>query len=289
MRPTEERTRRAFAVGATLGLVLAIGSLWQREPALGVPADAVAMVNGTPIPGSDLERALAALAADRRDPLGPAERRLVLDRLVEEELLVQRANELGLDRSDRTLRARLVTAMVDAILSDGTRAEPSAGEVAKFYHENGALFAPPARLWVRDVQVRVEGRTEEEARARALQAATRLRAGERVDTVAADLGHRPIAPLPDGPISPTQLREYLGPTVASAALRLAPGDVSEPVRGPEAFHVLQGVTREAGPPPPLTEVEDAVRDEMRRRVDADALRAYLDDLRTRATIRVREP
>jgi parvulin-like peptidyl-prolyl isomerase len=255
-----------------------------------MPADAVAIVNGSPIREADLERATAALAADRRDPLGAAERRLVLDRLVEEELLVQRASELGLDRRDRGLRSRLVTAMVDAVVTDGAHAEPTPEQVAAFYREHAAVFAQPTRLWVRDIEILVhDGRSDEEARAVAAHAAIRLRAGESFGAVAGALGDRPVAPLPDGPLSPTMLREFLGPSVAHAALQLAPGDVSEPVQSAGGFHVLQAVTRDAGTPPPLAEVEDEVRAEMRRRADDDALRAYLADLRRRATIRVREP
>jgi hypothetical protein len=124
----ETRARRGFAIGAVLGLALAMGSLLSRKNDPPMPADAVAIVNGSPIREADLERAMAALAADRRDPLGAAERRLVLDRLVEEELLVQRASELGLDRRDRGLRSRLVTAMVDAVVTDGAhRADAGAG------------------------------------------------------------------------------------------------------------------------------------------------------------------
>jgi hypothetical protein len=286
----EGRARRVFALGAALGFALAIGSLLEREPDLALPADAVATVNGIPIRGADLERAVTALAADRRDPLGPAERRLVLDRLVEEELLVQRASELGLDRRDRGLRARLVSAMVDAILADAEPPEPTAEEVAAFYREHAGLFTLPARLQVRGLAIQVgNGRSEEEARARADRAARRLRAGDDFGAVADALGDRPVAPLPDGLVSVTQLREYLGPSVALAALRLAPGDVSDPVSSSGGFHVLQGVAREAGIPPALAEVEDEVRAEMRRRADDDALRAYLDDLRRRATVRVREP
>jgi parvulin-like peptidyl-prolyl isomerase len=286
----EVRARRAFALGAVLGLALAMGSLLARKTDGTMPVDAVALVNGAPIRQADLERALAALAADRRDPPGPAERRLVLDRLVEEELLVQRASELGLDRRDRGLRTRLVTAMVDAIVADGAQVDPTPEQVAAFYRDHAAGFAQPTRLWVRDIEVLVhEGRSDEEARALAVHAAGRLRAGESFGTVADALGDRPVAPLPDGPLSPTVLREFLGPAVAHAALQLGPGDVSEPVQSAGAFHVLQAVTRDAGTLPPLTEVEDEVRAEMRRRADDDALRAYLADLRRGARIQVREP
>src|SRR4030095_3771751 len=64
------------------------------------PAKAAASVNGSLIRLEEYDRAVAAFASDRREPIGPAERRHVLDRMLDEELLVQRGVELGLARTD---------------------------------------------------------------------------------------------------------------------------------------------------------------------------------------------
>jgi len=284
------RSRAALALGAALGLALALGSILQPREKDAMPSDAVATVNGVAIRTAELERAVAALAADRRDPLAANDQRRILDRLVEEELLVQRARELGLDRRDRGLRSRLVTAMVETILADAKRADPSEDDLAAFYRDNASFFVPASRAWVRELKVEAgEGRSEEEAHDRAAEAVRRLRAGEEFAAVAAALGDRAIAPLPDGPLPAATLREYLGPTLTARALALEPGGVSDLLRGPTAFHVLQLVALERPPPPPLAAVESEIRSEMRRRADEEALRAYLDDLRRQATVVVRQP
>jgi parvulin-like peptidyl-prolyl isomerase len=108
---------------------------------------------------------------------------------------------------------------------------------------------------VRDIEILVhDGRPDDEARAVAAHAAIRLRAGESFGAVAEALGDRPVAPLPDGPPADGTAREFLGPSVAHAALQLAPGDVSEPVQSAGGFSRPQAVTRDAGTPPPLVEV-----------------------------------
>jgi peptidyl-prolyl cis-trans isomerase SurA len=137
--------------------------------------------------------------------------------------------------------------------------------------------------------VRADGtRDAADAFARAREATERLRAGEPVEGVARTLGDRDVAAPPDALLTPTKLREYLGPTPARAALELEAGQVSDPVRAPDGFHVIQVVEREASAVPPLADIEAEVRAEMRRREGDRALRAYLDRLRADADVRVVE-
>jgi len=64
------------------------------------------------------------------------------------------------------------------------------------------------------------------------------------------------------------------------------GGVTEPVRSAAGFHVLLLVQRDAATVPPLADIEDEVREEWRRRNGERALRAQLEDLRSRASVEV---
>lgn len=255
-----------------------------------VPEGAAAVVNGAIIRQSSYERALSALAQDSRDPLTEADRVHILDRLIEEELLVQRAAALGLDRTDRVVRNTLVSAMIETIVAGVGQTEPSDEEVAAFYEKNRDFFARTDRFWVRQLRFPVsrsgEGDDEDAARAKAEEAARRLREGETISLLARELGAGGVVPLPDGYLPASKLREYLGPTPARRATELQTGEVSEPVRGGSAYHVLQMVERITSPPLPLEAVESQVRAEMRRRAGDDSLRAYLDGLRADADVRL---
>jgi hypothetical protein len=57
------------------------------------------------------------------------------------------------------------------------------------------------------------------------------------------------------------------------------------VRSNAGYHVLVGLAREPGNVPPLDEIREPLRAEMRRRAGDTALRTYLDDLRRRADVR----
>jgi parvulin-like peptidyl-prolyl isomerase len=285
------RARGLLALGAALGLAAAALGLMRGGPgAAALPAGAVAVVNGEPIATETWARALAALAADRRDPLGEQDKRRVLDRLIEEELLVQRGLELGLARYDRRVRADLVSAVIDGIVAEAEDREASESELAAFYAENRDWFMRPGRLRVRRVWVATPaGADVASAEARAREAARRLRAGEPLEQVASQIGDPPVAEVPDALLTPAKLREYLGPTALRTALELDPGEVSEPVRAAGGFHVVLLTGREAEQVAPLDEIREVVGAEWRRRAGERALRSYLDRLREEGEVSARRP
>jgi hypothetical protein len=287
----ERASRRGsllLALGAAVGIGLALAQIAGQHPSAdALPAGAVALVNGAPIRSDDYERALAGLANDRRTPIGEADKRHVLDRLIEEELLLQRGIELELVRRDPRVRGDLVSTVVDGVASEASAREPSPAEVEAFYRANGELFARAGRVRARQIVVKiVPGRSEEDARLRAAAAVARLRAGEDFAVVAHELGDVDVVELPDALLPTAKLVEYLGPTAAREALDLKAGSVSEPIRSGAGYTVLDVLERDSTTVPPLADVEPQVRAELRRKAAEDALRAYLDQLRAKSDVRV---
>ena len=287
--PGSPRAVLWLALGAAAGLTAAALALLAGDANEGrLPAHAAASVNGELIRLEELDRATAALASDRREPLGEADRARVLERLVEEELLVQRGLELGLARHDRRVRGDLVAAVIELAVSQAGEREPSEAELRDFYERHRAYFARTERLWVERLFVRAGSqRSETEARTRAAEAAAQLRAGEDFAAVEAALGDPQVAPVPAGLLPPAKLREYLGPAAAQTAAALAVGETSEPLDAPGGVAVLRVLERAPGFAPPFEEVEEAVRAELLRRDGDAALRDYLEELRERAEVQLR--
>ncbi len=278
-----DRGTMLLTVGSTLGLLVAAAGLLAsgRETAGTAGRDTIARVNGVTIRADDYRRALDAVAADRRVPPDAAMRQHVLDRLIDEELLVQRGLELGLPRVDARVRRDLAAAVIDAAGATATARQPTSAELSRFYDENRGFFVRAGRVDVRQVLVPLGA---PDAETRATRAAARLRGGEDIATVRAALGADEPVPLPDGPLPPAKLADYLSPTPLRAALELPAGAVSDPVRSTDGIHVLVIVAREPDTAPPAAEIADEIRAEWERRGGERALRTQLDELRARATI-----
>lgn len=289
-RPAPARRRPLVLLigGALLGALLAAAGLSAPSGAR-LPDDVVALVNDVPIRTEDYQRMCEAVAADRREPLDAEDRQRVLDRLIEEELLVQRGLALDLPRVDRRVRADLTQTVIDGITSPAGDVAPSDEELRAFYEAHRDFFAGPGRLRVRQVFVRVAAPSDPAALARADQAAQRLRAGESIEAVQAALGDAPLVALPDALLPPAKLRDYLGPTALRRALELEIGEVGDPVRSGTGYHVLQVVEAQPDAAPALDDIRPQVLAELRRQAGAEALRGYLDELRGGATVRIREP
>jgi parvulin-like peptidyl-prolyl isomerase len=280
MKDRRSRARWLLALGAAVGIALAMAGMLAKPEAGALPAGTVARVNDSFIRGEKFERAVAALASDRRTPLTPADLRFVLDRLIDEELLVQYGLSLGLAQNDRRIRSNIVSAVIAAQVASVDGYDPSEEEVRQFYAENRNFFRPPGRLRVRSLWVRAEpARSASRALARAREAVTRLRAGEPFADVEAAYGDPQLAPVPDALLPPAKLREYVGPSALLAAEALSVGEVSEPLVAGRGVRVLLLLAKEEDEAPALEAVEAEVRNEMKRRAGDAAVRRLLDQLR----------
>lgn len=275
--------------GAVLGLLLVATNLFQEpdEPSSEPAEGAIATVNGFAIPAGAYGGAIERYALNRGGYLDGADSTFVLDSLIDEELLVQRARELGIDRNDRLVRDLMSKTVLDVVAMEAESTPPDAAAVEEFYDLNRDVFAGDPRVRVRESRWEVNSfRTVEQVRDLAMRAAERLRNGEDFQQVNREMGDRLEKPLPDQLLTPSELRRHLGAVATDRALELEAGQVSEPIRSGSSFRVLLVVEREAPDPRPLVEVEDLVRAEMRRRAHQGAIGNYLEDLRARADIRV---
>ena len=93
----EKRARLLLVAGVVAGVGLAAaGVLRSGRAAAGLPEGVVALVNGEAVSAEAFAQIEAAVIAERKGaPLDEVQRQRLLDRLVDEELLLQRGLELG--------------------------------------------------------------------------------------------------------------------------------------------------------------------------------------------------
>lgn len=249
--------RWLLIAGLLAGIVMAASGVLKRED--GLPSRAIARVNERLILRDTWLRAVAAVSSERRTPLTAADKRQILERLIDEELLAQHGVALGLVENDRRLRGQLVQQVMQTAVVAGAEREFSEAALREFYDQNQDLFTQPARLRVAASRIDAQGR----------QSAF-------------------VPPLPNAPLPPSELRTYLGPSLTRAALELRPGETSEPIAQGDGRVVLELLVREPGAAPAFESVREQVRAEMLRRADEQAVRDLLKQLREDNAVAVGE-
>jgi len=124
------------------------------------------------------------------------------------------------------------------------------------------------------------------ARGRAAAAAARVRAGERFEDVAAAVSEDASSRGAGGDlgeVSPGTVPEALERTLNA----LADNEVSEPIRGPNGWHVMRVTSRRVATPPPFEEVRDRLYAAMLNREMLRQQDIYLRELRRGAAIDLR--
>lgn len=235
---------------AVAGLALALAGA--RPPATGDVADeALAWVNERPITGAQLARAEQRLTFSGSAVTGDADRRALLQLLVDEELLLQRAEALGVLRQDPGVRKAIVRSTIDGIVQDFLANAPDRARLEQFYRERSAAFERPARLAVAALQF--------ESAAVARQALASADGDWQI--LASHIAARPVRYLPASPLPAHMLRRYLGPGPAELALSLEAGDISEPVPGAGGVYLLTVTEKVPAFTPGFDVVAPVVREE----------------------------
>lgn len=270
-------TTYLLVAGAVLGLGAAMWSALGVNEAIGKYNDAIAIVDGVPIPRAVYDTAIEGLKGAKRNALTDGEKREALERIIDEELLLRRALALGLGDSDPSSRKSLVNAMMQFSIADAAKLEPTDEELRAFYAERPKLIAPQPLLIVRAVSF--DG--TEAARIAKFKAA--LDGGKDFEATAKAQGVE-LMMMPNGPIIPAKIGEYAGETIRDTALSLARGQTDGPVAVGRRAVFVHVVDRSETPPPPLAEVREAVADEWRKRATEQAFADYVAELRARARV-----
>lgn len=264
-RPRSAGARRADAllvVVVAASIVLATGAV--VEDAGTVPAGSFARVNGEALPAAQLDAILSRLGDQAGQPPGDAERREVISRLVDEELLLQQGLALGLVRADTRLRSQLIQEVIRQATAESAASPVEDAELRDFLQRNAGYFRRPDTF-------RIEG----------YRFASASHAGRAAEGDAAALasGSRDTT-LPETALTEARWRDHLGSSLAARIVSLPEGGLFLA----DGARVFRLAGRSAGGVPGFAEIRPQVEAEFRRRRDEDALRRYVARLREDARI-----
>ena len=271
--------------GAVLGLSIALGNLLTGNSNKHPPQDTVARVGVAKITRSQLTQIINDLKADKRQ-VTKKDREFALNRLIDEELLIQRALELGLPTTEPSIRKSLSSAMISQIVAESEATPAGEDELRDFFRSDEAFFARNPRLRLR--RLSVDGILES-SRTQALEIHTRLLDGANFEQFQDQEGVRIDENLPDALLSVPKLMDYLGPKLVKTALTQESTGFVTPTLLNGKYHILHVVNYVESEVPSFEEVRDIVAAEFVRRKGDQALTSYLQWLRSRADVDVYVP
>jgi peptidyl-prolyl cis-trans isomerase C len=281
---------RLLAAAAVVALLAACGEGHSGDRSATPPRDAVAVVNGQAITRSDFERFVESAAGADETASGDRDaRRRLFVRMIDEELLIQRAIALGLHRRDPAARRAILSAIIALVASAADAGEPDEAALRRYYEQDAERFSGPEQFAVDVVRVSDRGRTDAEARGEAEKIAEHLRAGEGVKAVLASYPNASALATAAPPLPLESLARRAGPSVARAVSQLQPGEVSGPVRDEAGYTVVALRERHPAGAASFDELRGEVRSAYLRQRREQALRDTLHALRRDADVRVLDP
>lgn len=253
---SQRRAHGLLLCGAAAGVILAAADVLrepapepspsstvsQAKPPEPLPADAVARVNDRLIRVQDFKEVLALEVAGGMIPDAAAKQRLLED-MIDEELRVQHALKLNLHLTDSRVRMDLASAVAEAVIARAEQEAPDERALREYFDERRESFARRGPLRVRQIWVGMVAGNLGEAYNRARAAVKLLREEEDFEIVQRLLGSKDPRPIPDKLLHPDELAEYLAPLALDAALTLKTGEISDPIRAIDGFHVMQVLER----------------------------------------------
>ena len=281
-----QRANWLLVIGATIGIALAAsGLLEDPKPALGMQT--LAMVNGAGIDKAQYLRFLDLLAKEKRSPLSKDDQRSVLQRMIDEKLLLERGIEIGLTESSPQVRKLIVQQVMQLVLSESETEQSDEQDLRDFYQDNLAYFTVPPRLQVQRMLFKNIA-SKDNNQTRAQQAFDALVSGDLYLDVKKQYADADLLSIPNEPLPKHKLLQYLGPIQTNIALALNSGELSEPVIDGDNVAIIIVINHVKANARPFEEIRPQVQSEFERRRGDDALATYLEDLRTIAEITIDE-
>jgi len=249
--------------------------MFAASPAL---AKVLATVNGKQITDEDVKIASDDLRGSIPPQLeGKARESYLLDFLIDGELVAQKALAEKADQTPefaKKLAYAREKLLMESVLEQVAKTAATDAAIKAAYDEAAKAQKPQTEIHARHILVG----TEEEAKS----ALKRLMGGEEFADIAKAVSKDPGA---EGGDLGWFTKDRMVPEFADAAFKLDVGQVSDPVKSPFGWHIIEILDKREKAFPPY----DQVKEQVSRYVVQKAQSALVADLRKGAKIERREP
>jgi hypothetical protein len=271
---TFETLGRSLMCALGLSLVLAGSTRYINWPFL--PAGTLLTVNQMPITIAALHTALERSTGMSLENLSDTQYHGLIQRLIDDELILQRAEELDIPLADPGIGKLLIRAVVDDIVNDFLSSTADEEELIEFYANNKPIFQQTTRMRLAAAQF-VMAKSAANAR-------TAVFSGESLIDVVARSEQASMIIIPATALPEHMIRRYLSSTIADLALTLDSNQISQPILHQERYHIVQVLSISPPTLPPYNMIRDAVESEFYSRGRQQALDIALQEIRQRASV-----
>jgi hypothetical protein len=263
---------------AGYGLFTASGTLTRR-----IPPELLAMVNQRPILRSDFVTQLESETGKRFGDTNRAEQLNVLDEMVREELLVQRALELDFAETDQGTRNALAAAISEQATAEVTTSPPTEQQLRDYFQQHPGQWATEGVMSLRDFILPSSiGRHSEDTAVEAKRAVDELRAASSVDQVVTTLGLKEGARQDQEYYFTVKFR--LGDSLFYVIKGLSDGQISDPVAEKNGIHIVQMIKNAKPVPLTFETARSQVSSDYNEAAQKHVMDSTMKFLRTRARI-----
>lgn len=262
-----------------------------------LPDNVLARNKWTDLTRDDYEAALARIPENVRADIPTSAKRvqtILNNLLINKTLAAQaRARDKAPDNPDYEATRALAAAELERVEAEAAAAfdaQKAAFEAQA--RENYALdrerYRVPEQVRFSDIAVTIKDRGDDAAHSRALAARARLVAGEDFATVAREYSDDPVGREKGGAL-PFVSQKQLSPELAAGVFAKRVGEISQPIKGPSAYHIVRIDERRPSYVVPFEELRDAMIQELRQQYIAKRREERLKSIYADPDLEVNQP
>ena len=270
---------KLLLLASIIGTLLAIYSIMDSNNNYSsLPDNVAAVVNDKIIPSERYQTVIQLIKNDKGDDLTDNDRNMALERIIEEELLVQYAYQNGFLEADDLLRKSIVRSVVDSIAEQSISVIPNEKILRDFYQDNLPLFT-----------------IEEQFRIVILssQNGSDINAGKiiwqdsyDIPLLMNEIGSIKKLEISSDFISKYRLGTLIGPLLRDVVLSLKLGETSEPLETIYGYSIVTLIDKKDRVVPDFKEINEIVLQEYKRRQRETILNDLLSDLKRQSDINI---
>ena len=231
---------------------------------------AIARVGEKEISRQRFEEIIKVLDDQSNSELTLEKKNLIRERLIDEELLIQRAIELDLIRNDSLVKGNVIQTMFQYIINSSELDEPSEIELRDYFNKEKNYFSSGKRYKLRNYTFRNLGDAE---------IARNSLTQNNFENFLKLVETENAIDLPNVFLTPQKIRDYLGPKILEELPRLEKGGFSNIFEINQVPSIVICIDILLDNNPKFEEIIEQIKNKFLRDREDSLVKEYIDNLR----------